>query len=576
MNIHKRFIIQFFIQLILVFFILFFLLLTTITILGYFISRDEITQDLSKADSQFFSNRMTIQDEKVTFDNELKQLAKNQNGWFLVLTAKGKVIGSYNTPKPVPAHYKESELTALMLQNTSGHEKYTHWKLDETNPQSNILLFGRNNSQIRLLNEIMSDVDWKKHHLSLSPATLQQIDLENGWVQLINSTGKVVDQYGTDKEPLTYSINDLLTLTEDAHHEVTAYFDTGTAQTIIVGIYDSSSDQNLNESLFKKISNSILIIFIMLFLLLLSGAFWYAHKFGVPLITLMKWIQNLGNDLYEQPLDLHQRPIILNKHGKLRRKYWLYKEMIATLSKLTETLKENEEQRRKMTQTREEWITGLSHDLKTPLASISGYAQMLETENYSWTEAESKEFAGIIVEKSTYMKELLEDLTLTYRLKNQALPIIKEQVDINDFIRQMIIQCINNPINKDKNFTFQPYPGPAFISIDPKWFQRIMDNLIANAIKYNPPGTTITVTILPIEQHLIIIKVEDDGVGMDNETLGNLFNRYYRGTNTSESSSGTGLGMAITKQLVHLHGGSISVTSIEEKGTTVRIILPVE
>ena len=92
-----------------------------------------------------------------------------------------------------------------------------------------------------------------------------------------------------------------------------------------------------------------------------------------------------------------------------------------------------------------------------------------------------------------------------------------------------------------------------------------MDNLIANAIKYNPSGTTITVSISPIEQHLLSIKIEDDGVGMDNETLDKLFYRYYRGTNTSDSGSGTGLGMAITKQLVQLHGGSINVKSTVTK-----------
>ncbi|WP_305158289.1 histidine kinase dimerization/phospho-acceptor domain-containing protein, partial [Priestia megaterium] len=101
---------------------------------------------------------------------------------------------------------------------------------------------------------------------------------------------------------------------------------------------------------------------------------------------MMKWIQNLGSGLYEQPLDLHQRPIMLNKKGKLKRKYRLYKDLITTLVQLTETLQQNETQRRKMTQTRDEWISGLSHDLKTPLASISGYAQMLESENYWWTE----------------------------------------------------------------------------------------------------------------------------------------------------------------------------------------------
>lgn len=111
--------------------------------------------------------------------------------------------------------------------------------------------------------------------------------------------------------------------------------------------------------------------------MLLSGTLWYARKFGVPLLTLMKWIQNLGNGVYQEPGDVHGRPATRTKKGKLKRKFRLYKELIATLAQLTETLKETEKQQRIMAQTREEWISGLSHDLKTPLSSISGYAQML-------------------------------------------------------------------------------------------------------------------------------------------------------------------------------------------------------
>lgn len=96
-----------------------------------------------------------------------------------------------------------------------------------------------------------------------------------------------------------------------------------------------------------------------------------------------------------------------------------------------------------------------------------------------------------------------------------------------------------------------------------------------NAVKYNPKGTTITITTQTLEERLVIITIEDNGIGMDDETLDNLFDRYYRGTNTTDSSTGTGLGMAITKQLVKLHGGSIKVHSDVGMGTKVRIILPI-
>jgi len=199
---------------------------------------------------------------------------------------------------------------------------------------------------------------------------------------------------------------------------------------------------------------------------------------------------------------------------------------------------------------------------------------MLASETYSWSETETREFAGVISEKSSYMTELLEDLTLTYRLRNQALPIVKEEVDLNEFVRRAIIHFINDPANQEMTFNYHPYRKTVLVSIDKKWFQRIIDNLIVNAVKHNPPSTTITVSISMIEQYLVVIYIEDDGVGMNHETLDKLFQRYYRGTNTNDNGSGTGLGLAITKQLVQLYNGSIQVKTAPNEGAKVRIILP--
>lgn len=575
MNIHKRFVVQFFIQLIVVFILFFFILLSLWAILGYSVMNQDIARDLSEADDYFFSGRLSMQGNEVLFDEELKELALHQKSWLLVLTEQGGVIGSYNTPTPPPSQIEPSELAALLLQNSSFAIDYWSWDEETTGPQPYVLILGKSYSGNQIITEITPEVDWNNHRLDLSATALQQLEKEKGWVQLINSTGQVVDSYGTDKEPAAYSMQDLLALSENPHGSLAAYYHSETGQTLLAGLQDANQASTLEESLFKTMSNSILMLFIVLFLLLLTGTFWYARKFGVPLITMMKWIQNLGTGQYEQPVDSQQRPIFLNDNGKLKKKYRLYKDMIATLNQLTETLQQNEIERKKITRTREEWISGLSHDLKTPLASISGYAQMLESDSYGWTEKETRDFAIIISEKSAYMMDLLEDLTLTYRLKNQALPMAKEEVDINEFIRRTLIHYINDLANSGMKFVFHPYKGSVIAALDPKWFQRVVDNLLANAVKYNPPGTRITVSVSMIEQHLAIITIEDDGAGMDSETLDKLFQRYYRGTHTRDSGSGTGLGMAITKQLVQLHGGSINVKSSPHEGTTVRIFLPV-
>ncbi|WP_236015445.1 sensor histidine kinase [Planococcus soli] len=317
------------------------------------------------------------------------------------------------------------------------------------------------------------------------------------------------------------------------------------------------------------------LFFLISLILLAAGTFWYARKFGLPLLELMQWIQNLGEGHYEQPKNENNGSLITNKKGKVKRKFQLYKDLVATLEQLTTTLKLHQHQQKTLECTREDWISGLSHDLKTPLSSISGYAQMLESSSYDWSAQETREFASIMNKKSSYMMELLEELTLTFRLKNQAQPLAKEHADINEFIRRIVIQFINDPSNTEMKFSFVPAPQSIHAHIDPIWFQRIIENLISNAVKYNSAGTEIKISVSAIEQHLFVVVIEDDGIGMETDVLDKLFDRYYRGTNTHTTPTGTGLGLAITKQLIQLHDGSIHVESMPEKGTSVRIIVPV-
>jgi signal transduction histidine kinase len=571
MNIHRRFIFQFFVQLITVFVLFFIILISFWAFLGFSMMDFESKQDLSKAEDYFVSDHVSFKDGKAFFKEELKSLAKEQNGWLLAINETGDVLGTFNMPDKAPKKLKKSEIAAITYGESS-EAHYTYWKIG-TKPH--FVLFGKAKAETKLLNQISPRVDWKQQKLNLSENAEDELSRRNAWVQLIAPEGNVVDEYGAKNQPNKYSVRKLFAEQDTEGSTPAVYFDQNTESAILLGIPADNKASTLEKSLFESLNRSLIIIFVMAFLLLLGGTLWYARKFGVPLLTLMKWIQNLGSGLYQEPADVHGNPVTLSRKGKLKRKFRIYKELITTLTQLTETLQQNEKQQRMMANTREEWISGLSHDLKTPLSSISGYAQMLASNDYTWSEKETKEFALIMAEKSDYMMDLLEDLTLTYRLKNNALPIAKMRTDLNEFIRRIIIHYINDPVYQDRTFHFTPHPESITASIDPKWFQRILDNIIANAIKYNPPGTAISVSLSSIEEHLIVINIKDDGIGMDSVTLGKLFSRYYRGTHTGETGSGSGLGMAITKQLVHLHGGTINVQSEPQNGTLIRIMLPV-
>lgn len=570
MNLHKRFMVQFFIQLFLLSLIFLIGMLAVWAIIGFSISEDEIQTDLAQADSSYFTNRIEIENDKHVLKENLEELAESQNGWLILLDAKGSVLDSFNAPEALPAQFKVSDFADSLWGNSEEQEQYTYWEIEFLDEDPLLLLYGKNNVAEEVLDAAMPAIDWPQKDLNLSPEAIGKLDAEQAWMQLLSPEGEVLDSYGKAGENTTYTVQQLGELHTE-NQTIASSTNAETGLTVVSGI------ENLPSTVWETtFSNQNLLLFALTSLILLAGGtFWYARKFGAPLLVMMQWIQNLGNGQYKQPTNNKNTSLITNNKGKIKRKYRLYKDLVRTLEQLTGTLQLHQNQQKTLERTREDWISGLSHDLKTPLSSISGYAQMLESPDYEWSAQETREFASIMNEKSSYMMELLEELTLTFRLKNQALPLAKEQQDINEFIRRIVIHFINDPLNREQQFTFVAAPESIRANIDPKWFQRIIDNLIANAVKYNPPGTEIKISVSAIEQHLFVVLIEDDGKGMETEILDKLFDRYYRGTNTHETSTGTGLGLAITKQLVQLHSGSIHIDSVPGNGTAVRVIIPV-
>ncbi len=560
---------QFLVQLLVLLFFFFVLTGTIFALIGYFLEQTETFDDLTKASDSYIESRVEIAGETANYDHDLKVLVEEQDGWLAVVSDKGEIISSFQAQENLEA----DDLQTFLSQNQS--DIITYWKLQELTDSTYYVIFGTHDWQENSLQSIQKNVNWENQKLGLSLSEKEDLNNYEGWTILVDRSGTVLDSFGIEA-PSAYDTEDLLATNSSQHRtNTTSYFHQASQLRLIVG--KTPVPSSLATNVQGSINNSVIVISILVILFLLLATLWYAHKFSSPLITFMKWLKNLRQGIYEQPVNPKTgQSVLLNKNGKLKRNYHLYQDLIFTLKQLTTILKESEFERKRTSQSREEWISGISHDLKTPLASIQGYANMMESDTYSWSEEEIRSFATIIGEKSTYLKDLIHDLNLTYQLKNQELSMVKELFDINECIRRSFLHFFNESIYSDKELRFQPTETELITSFDPKWFQRVMDNLIANALKYNPPNTIITVSTELIEQHLIVIKVTDNGVGMDKATVQHLFTRYYRGTNTTDSDNGTGLGLAISKQLIELHNGSISVQSKPGKGTTIRILLPVD
>ncbi len=242
---------------------------------------------------------------------------------------------------------------------------------------------------------------------------------------------------------------------------------------------------------------------------------------------------------------------------------------VRQLNKLSMTLKSHETEREQLETAREEWIANVSHDVKTPLSSLKGYAELLAEPDYHFEEDEVRRYAHIIVDKSIYMDRLIEDLRLTYRLKNAALPLEKQRLNLVSLLREAVIDLLNDPRYSEAPLRFEPSGEEVWFEGDARLLQRAFSNLMLNALVHNPPGTPIQVSVMGGEQ--ICVVVQDQGQGIPTEEVQRLFQRYYRGTNTGEAHKGSGLGMAIAKQVVEAHGGSVEVSSQVGAGTRIAV-----
>lgn len=169
------------------------------------------------------------------------------------------------------------------------------------------------------------------------------------------------------------------------------------------------------------------------------------------------------------------------------------------------------------------------------------------------------------------MENLVDDLKLTYQLKNELFPLNRNRENIVEVVRDTIIDILNHPHYEEAPILFEAEAEEILFIGDQRLLKRAISNLIYNALVHNPKGTEITVRVKKEEQ--VIIEIEDNGKGIEPKELDRLFDRYYRGTNTGEAHKGSGLGLAIAKQIIEVHSGAIHVESKLNCGTKVTVLL---
>lgn len=247
--------------------------------------------------------------------------------------------------------------------------------------------------------------------------------------------------------------------------------------------------------------------------------------------------------------------------------------MAANLNRMAADIKQLMEKERESERTKNELITNVAHDLRTPLTSIIGYLELL-TNNQQIPADMQHKYIEIAYGKSRRLQKLIEDLFGFTKLNYGKIAMHVGQIDIVKLLGQLVEEAYPNFVEKGLSYDLQSNVPAKIINADGNLLARLFDNLIGNAIKYGADGKRVLVKI-HAESETVTVSVTNYGYVIPADELPLIFNKFYRVEQSrSSSTGGTGLGLAIAKEIVDMHGGTISVAS-DLNGTVFTVKLQV-
>ncbi len=237
-----------------------------------------------------------------------------------------------------------------------------------------------------------------------------------------------------------------------------------------------------------------------------------------------------------------------------------FSSMAANINQMVEEIRELMDKERESERTKNELITNVAHDLRTPLTSIIGYLELLSGPVKLDAEMQEK-YINITYTKAKRLQKLIEDLFGFTKLNYGKISMRVSKVDIIKLLSQLLEEFYPNFMEKELSYELQSNVPSLIITADGNLLARLFDNLINNAIKYGAEGKRILVKIKADEEY-VTVSVTNYGYVIPKEELPLLFEKFYRVEQSrSTDTGGTGLGLAIAKNIVDMHGGTIGVTS---------------
>lgn len=399
--------------------------------------------------------------------------------------------------------------------------------------------------------------------LRVTKGGIEELDDYGLWVQITDDKGAEVYSHNKpDIYPKEYTASELYSFSKnDFRNGYTCFLNTckigEETYNYIVGFPFEVGKFELfyNGKAISRFGN---LVRRGLLIALVAGAAFivvYVLRFSGQLVKIEKGI-----------MDIHDRQyIVLKEKGP-------FGDVYKALNELNDNIDKSDEIQRNTDEKRNEWIANITHDLKTPLSPVKGFAEIL-CDPEKLKKEEIAGYGRTILKNIDYAEHLINDLKLTYQLDFKELPTDFERICITRYVKEIVIELINNPSFSGRDLEFEEDGSDSFVEADKMLLKRAIENLVINALVHNPEDTKVCVGVEGLSEDTVVIIVRDNGRGMSEKEVSRLFDRYYRGGNTLQKAGGTGLGMAIARQIIEQSGGRVEVNSKEGEGTEIRVFM---
>lgn len=365
-----------------------------------------------------------------------------------------------------------------------------------------------------------------------------------------------------EKENMNYFGDNGLLIINHAEHGSTKYTIFITSDDYSVG--NVASNESASTRLISTRTSVILaIIIIILILSIIIMSLITAQGITKPMEKLTNGVEEISGGNLDYRIDYDST----NEIGVT----------VKAVNEMASRLKESIRQRDEMDESRKQMTAGIAHDLRTPLTSIKGYVEGLR-DGIANTPEKQKEYIQTIYNSANDMERLLNELQTISLLERRNIELNRQEINLHEFLTDYVAEAQHTA--KKNNYTII-YEEPKqedksiCVSLDAARFSRVLMNIISNSIKYASKARDgrLTITLTGYDKS-VIIALTDNGIGINDENISHIFETFYRADQArTRVSDGSGIGLAVCKEIVELHGGHIWATSTEGEGTTILISL---